>query len=258
MAEAISLEYGSDLHTIQCGSDTKPAEICAVLRDVRHGDIVFADEAHSLSRDAQQIFHLAIDQWRIPVATARGIDRSAFESVAQFSLVMATDMPGSIRRALRSRLTRIEFDPYSQKELRAIARRIAGNEGVSLSPQAATLLAQTAQGSPRAIQGRVRGLRDYWPNAQDFHRNHVRGFLESEGVDKHGLTPHQRQYLRCLAAMPDGQCNLEQMAVRLGCDALNVRQEVEPFLIDEGFVDPRSRVGRRITENGRRVVLEFD
>jgi Holliday junction DNA helicase RuvB len=218
---------------------------------------VLADEAHSLSRDSQQVFHTALDRWQVPVAMGRAIDRSKVESIAEFTLVLATDAPGSIKRALRSRLTRIEFDPYSQRELRAIAQRIAQNEHLSLSAQAATLLAQTSQGSPRVIQRRVRGLRDYWPDVADFHRAHIRRFLRSEGVDDRGLTPHQRAYLCYLAASLDGQCNLEQMVVRLGCDALNVRQEIEPFLIAEGFVDPRSRLGRTITEDGRKIVLEF-
>ena len=257
IAKAVADEYGSDFRCLLASGDTKPAEICAVLREVRHGDVVLIDEPHALTRDAQQILYLALDEWRVPVEVKRGISRSKLESIAQFTLILATNEPGGVKRALRSRLTRIEFDPYTLAELKAIAEQVAREKDIDLSPQAARLLALVAQGSPRIIARRVQNLKHYWPDGRALSKDHVRTFLLSEGLDERGFTAHQQLYLRHLAAMPGGQCNVERLAIKLGCDAANVRQEIEPFLIEQGLVDPTSRQGRGITEDGLDVANSY-
>lgn len=258
MARAIAADYGSELHTVLGSSDTKPSQICDVLRQAKHGDFVLGDEAHSFSRDSQQVLFSALDEWRIPVETMRGISHSEFESIAQFTLILATNEPGSIRQALRSRLTRVEFDPYTDKELKAIAERIAKAEGLSFSPQAASLLAMTSQGSPRSIRRRVQNLKHFWSDITRLTKEHVNTFLLSEGIDERGFTPGQRQYLKSLAAMPKGRSNIERLAMKLGCDSANIRQEIEPHLIERGLVDPASRLGRGITAKGQQIVEEFN
>lgn len=254
IAQAVAAEYGSTFRCVLASGDTKPAEICAVLRDVRHGDVVLIDEAHALSRDAQQILYVALDEWRVPVETKRGISRSENESIAQFTLILATNEPGGVKQALRSRLTRIEFDSYTPADLKAIGEHVAQQREISLTPQAANLLAQVAQGSPRVIARRVQNLKHYWPDGRSITKDHVRTFLTSEGVDERGFTPHQRLYLRHLIAQPDHECNVERLALKLGCDAANVRQEIEPYLIEQGFVDPTSRQGRGLTEAGVELI----
>ena len=254
MAEAIAADYGSQFHVLLAGTDTKPADICRILGQLRHGDVFLVDEIHSLPADAQQIFFVALDQWKMPQLTERGIDRSTFVSIAKFTLIAATNEPGRIKQALRSRLTRIEFDSYNPKELKTIAERIAESLGISISPQAANLLAATAQGSPRCVKRRILDLRHFWSGVNALTKDHVRAFLDSEGIDEYGLTPHQRKYLIALAGMPKGQCNVERLAIKLGCDVANVRQEVEAYLIEQGYVDPASRLGRGITPTGLEIV----
>ena len=199
-AKATAEEYGTKFHWILASGDTKPAEICAVLREMQHGDVLLIDEAHALSPDAQQVLYLALDEWRVPVKAARGISRSKHESVSEFTLILATNEPGRGKQALRSRLTRIEFDPYAQKELKEIAERVAGLNDIDITAQAANLLAQAAQGSPRIIARRIRNLKHYWPSGHALTKDHVCTFLTSEGVDEQGFMPHQKLYLRYLAA----------------------------------------------------------
>ena len=180
--------------------------------------------------------------------------RSTLESIAKFTLIAATTEPGRVKQALRSRLTRIEFDHYSQRELKTIVERIAEPLTISISPEVANLLAATAQGSPRCIKRRVLDPRHFWSGVNDLTKDHIRAFLDSEGIDEHGFTPHQREYLKILAGMPKGRCNVERLAVKLGCDVANVRQEVEVHLIEQGLVAPASRLGRGITPKGLEIV----
>ena len=256
-ADAVATEYGSDLHVLLAGDDTRAADVCTILSEVKHADVVFIDEAHSLRRDAQQVLYLALDQNKVPTLSEGRLDRSQFKSVASFTLILATNEPGSLKRALRSRLTPIEFDPYSMAELKVIVERVALKDGVEITPQAARRLAEVAQGSPRHICRRVEALRLFWPGLSKLGQDHVEDLLASEGVDHRGFWPHQRLYLFTLAASPGSICSLERLAIKLGCDPAHIRQDIEPFLIDQGLVEPSSGRGRMLTATGLAIVAEI-
>ena len=115
MAAAIAAAYGSQLHMLLAGADTKPVDICRILRELKHGDVFLADEIHSLPADAQQIFFIALDQWKMPSLTERGIDRLTLESIAKFTLIAATNEPGRIKQALRTRSRASSSTPTARR-----------------------------------------------------------------------------------------------------------------------------------------------
>jgi Holliday junction resolvasome RuvABC ATP-dependent DNA helicase subunit len=125
------------------------------------------------------------------------------------------------------------------------------------TPQAARRLAEVAQYLPRSIVRRLEHLRLFWPHVERFTLEHVAEFLAYEGLDARGFTPHQRLYLRTLAESPRGICSLERLSVKLGCDTATIRQEIEPYLIDQGLVDPHSGRGRTLTEAGAAEVAAW-
>jgi Holliday junction resolvasome RuvABC ATP-dependent DNA helicase subunit len=231
--------------------------ICAMLQALRFGDIFFIDEAHSLCPDAQQVLYVALDQYKAPTTHKKGLQRDRFVSVASFTLVLATNEPGRLKKSLRSRLERVEFDPYTIPELKAIAQRIAGYEGIELTPQAARRLAEVAQGSPRTVCHRLQTLQYHYPRVTRLGQEHIDNLLDSEGIDHNGLWPYQRHYLAVLAESRHGSCSLERFAVTLGCDTLYIRQEIEPYLVEQGFVEFQSHRGRVITQKGRSMVEYF-
>lgn len=255
LGRAVAREYGTECHSYIAGTDTRPGDVCDLLLNVRHADVVLLDEAHSLRGDAQQILFNALDDAKIPAVTEKGrLDRSRMRSVALCTFILATNQPGQLKPALQSRLTPIELVPYSLRELKAIAERVAELEGTDITPQAARRLAEVAQGSPRIISRRVEALRLFSPGVAKYGIDHVEELLASEGVDNFGIWPSQRVYMQSLAASPGGACSLERLAVKLGCDIPNVRRAVEPFLIEQGWVEPHSGRGRMITAEGRAVV----
>jgi Holliday junction resolvasome RuvABC ATP-dependent DNA helicase subunit len=133
-----------------------------------------------------------------------------------------------------------------------IAERVAAVEAVEISPQAARRLAEVAQGSPRIIARRIEALRLFSPGIDKLGVEHVEEVLANEGVDELGMWPSQRLYLQVLAS-PRGTCSLERLAIKLGCDPANIRSEVEPHLIERGWVEPHSGRGRMITVAGRAI-----
>jgi Holliday junction DNA helicase RuvB len=92
LGHAVSQEYGSDCHFLIAGSDTRPADICELLLNAKHGDVVLIDEAHALRLDAQQILFSAFDEAKIPAVTKNGrLKRSEFQSIASCTIILATN-----------------------------------------------------------------------------------------------------------------------------------------------------------------------
>ena len=254
LAEATVTEYGSDLHLLFSGQDVSPYKICTVLQEVQQTDFVIIDEAHSLKLDTQHILHLAWDKGKIPAVSENQIDRSEFIDIPDFTMILCTNHPGKVNKALRSRLLSVEFDPYNEKELKMIADKIAEERGLAITGQAANLLARVAQGSPRTTQRRMDILFTLCSHDQAINLSHVQELLDEEGIDQHGFSPYQRQYLNHLMENPRGVCSIERLAARIGCGKDYLKLEVEPYLIEQDYVEVFSSRGRKITLKGMNLI----
>jgi Holliday junction DNA helicase RuvB len=259
LARAVATEYGSDLYPVLAGDDLRVADLCEILYQQKHGDVLFIDEAHSLNRDAQQVLYEAVGSYKAPALSEGRVRRARWESIAAFTLILATNEPASLKQGLLTRLHHIEFDPYTIPELKAIAECVAMQEEFKITPQAARRLAEVAQGMPRSICHRLEALRLLYPYVFTLTLDHIRDLLIQEGIDDRGFSPHQRRYLMILAESPGGQCSLEGLAIQLGFGGTTayVRQHIEPYLIHQGLVDPHSVQGRRVTPLGRSVIADM-
>jgi len=255
-AQAISRKSRVGFYPWPAGKDLSIVMLCEALKQLSDCDIIFLDEAHALPRPAQEILQLALDQWKIPQVKNGHVDRRNLVSIARFTPILATNEPGSLRPALRSRFERIEFRPYTVRALTAIARVIAPRFGFELTPQAARVLAEVAQASPRLVEMRIKDLGLYFPAVTKMTQDNVSVLLENQGIDKYGLWPAQRQYLQILAAKPQKACTLERLTLGIGMDATMVRQEYEPYLIEQEFIEISNR-GRAITEKGKALATEY-
>jgi holliday junction DNA helicase RuvB len=251
LARAVSIEYGSNLRPVFAGKDFRPVDLCTLLAELEPADFVFIDEAHALDRETQQILYSAIDDRKTPQIAGRRLNRSKTTSIAEFTLILATNRPGGLLKALRSRLLSFELDPYSLDELRAIATSVGEKEDLEMTGQAISELARTAQGSPRNLAMRIDSLKLFHPGVMKLDQAHVRSLLVSEGVDERGLSRHQRLYLEILKRQPRHTCSVGRMAAMLGCDITHLREALEPYLIEQGFIDFQPGHGRVLTSVGR-------
>lgn len=255
LAEALAIEMGTTIHTIFAGDETQAGDVCRILKQVDHADIFLIDEAHSLKQNAQQILYNALDKYKIPTTTVDGkLNRSEFESIAKFTLILATNEPGYLKPALRNRLHSVELDSYSISELKAIAEMVAGKLSIYITPQAAKRIAEISQGVPRSIYKHLDLLKILCPQKTEFTIEHIRDLLAYQGIDEFGLYPKQRQYLDILDNSPSGICTLDRLSSLLGTDIQDIRRSIEPYLINQGMVDPNSSRGRKITHLGRKSI----
>ena len=260
VAKALAARYGMKCHTFVAGRDVTPAKLCAHLLRLRDTDMLFIDEVHALPHESQELLYSVLDEEKMPQLGNDGkLDKSAeVVNVPPFSLICASTRPGAVLSPLRSRLEVVWFSVYSRDELKEIARSAGEAIGITLTAQAARVLAERCQGSPRILHRYVLLLnRLAAPSQLEFTQRDAEELLRRKGISAHGLDEVQQQYLHILAAAPNGRSTLERLASELGCaDTLFIRQEVETFLVALRAItiEPRYRV---LTDVGQQIVAEL-
>lgn len=257
LAQAVAREWngtppGMPLSNIQriFGGRGIASTLVATLEKLEHGDILFIDEAHAMDRKDQELLYAALDDHQTFALRSNGsLDRSKMISIAEFTLIAATTEPGTLTKAIRTRLHRIVLDPYELRELKEIAERIAAGHGIDLTAQAARHLAERSQGTPRSVEMLLQMLVLTVPSATRVTQAIMRDFLDKRGIDEHGLDPLQRQLLGLLFQARGRTANLTVIAAKLGVDSAYIRADIEPLLLERKLIDI-GRTGRALTAAG--------
>jgi len=127
--------------------------------------------------------------------------------------------------------------------------RSAGMLGVELNARGAMEIARRARGTPRVANRLLRRARDYAEVKADgrITRRVADAALKALGVDKEGLDPQDRKYLRTIIEYyAGGPVGVEALAATLNQEVDTLTDVVEPFLLKIGFVT-RTRQGRCAT-----------
>lgn len=267
IAEQIAGWVGAKLVRLLGGKDVTALAIAELLAKRNHFDVILLDEAHALPIDAQQVLYGYLDARRVPAVTPdRKLDRAEWITAAPCNVVLATTKPSGVVAPLRSRLDVVWLDRYSIDELKQMAVKVIGDSRLTISTQAARVLAERAQGSPRIVQRFARDLvrlSGVVPGSggdkPDLNQSHVERFFRRKGISRvEGLDVKQIEYVRALGASPRGRSTLERLAAKLaGADERYLRQEVEVYLLEIGaiVIDQRTRA---ITDYGRELIERLD
>jgi Holliday junction DNA helicase RuvB len=177
--------------------------------------------------------------------------RSIRIDLKPFTLVGATTRSGLITRPLRERFgipLRLLF--YEPDELALIVARGARILDLDLRPEGAAEIARRARGTPRVAMRLLRRIRDFaavhgWANVDAASADAALRRLE---VDERGLDGMDRRYLRAIAEhYAGGPVGVETMAAALGEQRDVLEEVIEPYLIQQGFLQRTPR-GRMLTE----------
>jgi Holliday junction DNA helicase RuvB len=261
LARSLASSLGTQMHRLNAGARIHPVEVVELLTAVEFADVLLVDEAHQLPSNVQDLLLGALGEDRmIPRLVGTDASKASLsshetQSVPEFTAVLATDRPGCLIRALRSRVSlELELLAYSVSDLRAIVRSVCEREGLEPTPQAVTLLAEAARGTPRRAVQFVELLGRY--DAERFvNEPAVREFLLEHGIDDHGLAPLDRNYVLLLHKQ-SRPTSVTCLARLLGVDVHYLEDAVEPQLRRDGLVEV-SATGRQLTSAGRNVAQDL-
>jgi len=249
LAHVVAREMGSALRVTSGPAIERPGDLAALLSNLESGDVLFIDEIHRLSPVVEEILYPALEDYQIDIMIGEGpASRSIKLDLPPFTRVGAPTRAGMLTNPLRDRfgiVARLEF--YSEAELAAIVRRSASLLGVALADEGGTEIARRARGTPRVANRLLRRVRDF---AQVKAEGAVtagvaRDALVMLDVDMLGLDVMDRQLLLAvIEKFGGGPVGVENLAHAIGVVADTIEDVLEPYLIQQGFLQrtPRGRV----------------
>ncbi len=250
LAMIIAAEMSAPLRLTSGPAITHAGDLAAILSGLNEGDVLFVDEIHRMSRPAEEMLYMAMEDFRVDVVIGKGPGATAIPlEIPPFTLVGATTRAGLLPGPLRDRFgftAHLEF--YEPDELDQIVHRSAGLLGVDAASPRAPPRSPPAPAAPRAsptgcCAGSATTPRCA-PTASSRCRSPRRRSSSTRSTSPASTGSTARSSTRCAAASAGGPVGLSTLAVAVGEERETVEEVAEPFLVRNGLLarTPRGRV----------------
>ena len=244
-------EMNADIKSTSGPIIDKPADLAGLLTSLEHGDILFIDEIHRLSRAVEEYLYSAMEDFVIDIVIDQGPNsRSVRLTIPPFTLIGATTKSGMLSAPMRSRFGVISrLDYYSKQILSNIITRSAKILDVNISNEAANEIALRSRGTPRIANNLLKRARDFAQVKSDgnISLEIAKQTLDLLDIDNDGLDEMDKRILLTLIEkFEGGPVGLNSLSVSVSEEASTLEEVHEPFLIQEGFIK-RTPKGRMAT-----------
>lgn len=249
LANIVANEMGVNIRTTSGPVLEKAGDLAAMLTNLEPHDVLFIDEIHRLSPAIEEVLYPAMEDYQLDIMIGEGpAARSIKLDLPPFTLVGATTRAGSLTSPLRDRfgiVQRLEF--YSVEDLTSIVARSAGCLNLELEQQAAFEVARRSRGTPRIANRLLRRVRDYADvrNGGEISVDVAKQALSMLDVDDAGFDYLDRKLLSAVIERFDGgPVGLDNLAAAIGEERDTIEDVLEPYLIQQGFLQrtPRGRI----------------
>ncbi len=249
LAQIVARELGVNFRSTSGPVMAKAGDLAAILTNLDESDVLFIDEIHRLNPAVEEILYPAMEDFELDIIIGEGPSaRTVKIELKPFTLIGATTRAGLITTPLRDRFgIPIRLNFYSAEELLSIVERGARVLGLELTSDGAREIASRARGTPRIAGRLLKRVRDFASVAghRKIDAKLADAALTRLEVDQRGLDAFDRRYLRLIAeSFGGGPVGIETIAAALGEARDAIEETVEPFLLQQGFVQrtPRGRV----------------
>jgi Holliday junction DNA helicase RuvB len=249
LAMIIASEMNAPIRITSGPAIQHAGDLASILSSLVEGEILFLDEIHRMSRPAEELLYLAMEDFRVDVIVGKGAGATAIPlELPHFTLVGATTRAGLLPSPLRDRFGfTAQLDFYEDAELSVIVKRSADLMGIEISEAAIQELGSRSRGTPRVANRLLRRVRDY----AQVHSNgkvdikEAKAALELYEVDAIGLDRLDLAVLETLVKrFNGGPVGISTLAMAIGEEAETIESLAEPFLVRMGFISrtPRGRI----------------
>jgi len=247
LADIIAREMGVNLKQTSGPVLERAGDLAAILTNLEPNDVLFIDEIHRLSPVVEEILYPALEDYQIDIMIGEGpAARSVKLDLPPFTLVGATTRAGMLTNPLRDRfgiVARLEF--YTPEDLKKIVHRSANLLAVKIEDAGALEIARRSRGTPRIANRLLRRVRD-------FAEVKAAGVVTAEvadtalrmlEVDAIGLDIMDRKLLEAIITkFGGGPVGVENLAAAIGEERDTIEDVLEPFLIQQGYLQRTQRV----------------
>jgi Holliday junction DNA helicase RuvB len=246
LSHILAYELGVNLRQTSGPVLERPGDLAALLTNLEPRDVLFIDEIHRLSPVVEEILYPALEDFQIDIMIGEGpAARSVKIDLPPFTLVGATTRAGMLTNPRRDRfgiVARLEF--YSPQELTQIVARSAKLLSIEVDADGALEIARRSRGTPRIANRLLRRVRDYADVRArgDVTRGVADAALSMLDVDGSGLDAMDRKLLTTvLDKFGGGPVGVDNLAAAIGEERDTIEDVLEPYLIQQGFLQRTSR-----------------
>lgn len=249
LANIVANEMGVNIKTTSGPVLEKAGDLAALLTNLEPNDVLFIDEIHRLSPVVEEVLYPAMEDYQLDIMIGEGpAARSIKLDLPPFTLIGATTRAGSLTSPLRDRfgiVQRLEF--YSVVDLSDIVARSARCLGLEMAPDGAHEVARRSRGTPRIANRLLRRVRDF---AQVKSDGSIDGEIAARAMDMLDVDNEGFDFMdrKLLLAVIDkflgGPVGLDNLAAAIGEEKDTIEDVLEPYLIQQGFLQrtPRGRI----------------
>lgn len=246
LAQVLANEMGANLRQTSGPVLEKPGDLAAMLTRLEPYDVLFVDEIHRLNPVIEEVLYPAMEDYHIDIMIGEGpAAQSVKIDLPPFTLVGATTRAGMLTAPLRDRfgiVQRLEF--YSVEDLTTIVQRNAERLVVPMDALGAVEIARRSRGTPRIANRLLKRVRDYAQVHSDgvVTQSLAGAALDLLQIDDTGLDKMDIRYLQTLIEhFSGGPAGVDSLATALGEDKGTLEDVLEPFLIQQGFIQRTTR-----------------
>ena len=249
LANIVANEMGVNIRTTSGPVLEKAGDLAALLTNLEENDVLFIDEIHRLSPVVEEILYPAMEDYQLDIMIGEGpAARSIKLDLPAFTLIGATTRAGALTSPLRDRfgiVQRLEF--YTVADLTEIVKRSAHFLNLEIDEKGAYEVACRSRGTPRIANRLLRRVRDYADVKTEgvVNQGTAAKALDMLKVDSEGFDIMDRKLLEAIIdKFMGGPVGLDNVAAAIGEERETIEDVIEPFLIQQGFLQrtPRGRM----------------
>src|SRR3954464_1194298 len=188
LAMIIAAEMQQPLRITSGPAIQHAGDLASVLSSLAEGEVLFLDEIHRMSRSAEEMLYLAMEDFRVDVIIGKGPGATAIPlELPPFTVVGATTRAGLLPAPLRDRFGFTgPLDYYAAADLVTILHRSARLLGLDADEDGIREISRRSRGPPSIANRLLRPGRDWAQVPGEGHVTHsaARQALELFDVDE--------------------------------------------------------------------------
>lgn len=252
LANIVSKEMNVGFRSTSGPILSKAGDLAAILTSLQAGDILFIDEIHRLSATVEEILYSAMEDFCLDIIIGEGPAAKTIKiDLPKFTLIGATTRVGLLTSPLQDRFgINLVLNFYDDDELQEIIIRAIKVLGFEIEEKGAFEIAKRSRKTPRIALRLLRRVIDFAIVAgKDCIDKQIANYaLERLEIDNKGLDKQDKKYLKFIAEhFLGGPVGIETIASGIAEERDTVEENIEPFLIQSGFINRTSR-GRTLTK----------
>lgn len=207
---------------------------------------ILFDECHALPQDLTMAF-LTIFNTESNSRKSFTWNEMSFEfNFKQQTFIFATTETDKIFAPLKDRLTIVDFESYSEKELAKIIELCAPD--IDFTEECLEKVSTTIRGNARSAVKRAKEISLYCGSKEDnfFSLDGFRDLSDSVGILPYGLTNTEKQVLQILKNC--GSATLTGLSAKLGLSKTALQRDHELYLLNKNLIEIDGK--RKITSKG--------